>query len=148
MAKTMRKVRVGSVVRTKMDKTAVVEMVWKQRHRLYHKQVRRVARFYVHDPQNDCRIGDLVRIQETRPISNTKHWRILEILERRQVADVRPIESERDAEVLTTAEDDVEMDDGDSMDEQQEPVDSIDDEPEAALEEGPADSNEEQDTER
>ncbi len=148
MAKTMRKVRVGSVVRTKMDKTAVVEMVWKQRHRLYHKQVRRVARFYVHDPQNDCRIGDLVRIQETRPISNTKHWRILEILERRQVADVRPIELESDAEVLTTAEDDVEMDDGDSMDEQQEPVDSIDDEPEAALEEGPADSNEEQDTER
>lgn len=144
----MRKVRVGSVVRTKMDKTAVVEMVWKQRHRLYHKQVRRVARFYVHDPQNDCRIGDLVRIQETRPISNTKHWRILEILERRQVADVRPIELESDPEVLTTAEDDVEMDDGDSVDEQQEPVDSIDDEPEAALEEGPADSNEGQDTER
>ncbi len=92
-----RKVRTGSVVRVKQDKTAIVEMVWKQRHRLYHKQVRRVARFYVHDPENRCRIGDLVRIEETRPISKTKHWRLLEILERRQVAEVRPIELEGDA---------------------------------------------------
>ena len=92
-----RKVRVGSVVRVKQDKTAIVEMVWKQRHRLYHKQVRRVARFYVHDPQNQCRVGDVVRIEETRPISKTKHWRLLEILERRQVAEVRPIELEGDA---------------------------------------------------
>ena len=92
-----RKVRTGSVVRVKQDKTAIVEMVWKQRHRLYHKQVRRVARFYVHDPENQCRIGDLVRIEETRPISKTKHWRLLEILDRRQVAEVRPIELEGDA---------------------------------------------------
>ena len=92
-----RKVRTGSVVRVKQDKTAIVEMVWKQRHRLYHKQVRRLTRFYVHDPENQCRIGDLVRIEETRPISKTKHWRLLEILERRQVAEVRPIELEGDA---------------------------------------------------
>ena len=99
-----RKVRTGSVVRVKQDKTAIVEMVWKQRHRLYHKQVRRVAKFYVHDPENQCRIGDLVRIEETRPISKTKHWRLLEILDRRQVADVRPIELEEDAaEGLATA---------------------------------------------
>lgn len=96
-ARARRKVRTGSVVRVKQDKTAVVEMVWKQRHRLYHKQVRRVARFYVHDPENQCRLGDLVRIEETRPISKTKHWRLLEILERRQVAEVRPIELEGDA---------------------------------------------------
>ena len=92
-----RKVRTGSVVRVKQDKTAIVEMAWKQRHRLYHKQVRRLARFYVHDHENQCRIGDLVRIEETRPISKTKHWRLLEILERRQVAEVRPIELEGDA---------------------------------------------------
>ena len=92
-----RKVRTGSVVRVKQEKTAVVEMVWKQRHRIYHKQVRCVARFYVHDPENRCQVGDLVRIEETRPISKTKHWRLLEILERRQVADVRPIELESDA---------------------------------------------------
>ena len=96
-ARARRKVRTGSVVRVKQDKTAVVEMVWKQRHRLYHKQVRRVARFYVHDPENQCQLGDVVRIEETRPISKTKHWRLLEILERRQVAEVRPIELEGDA---------------------------------------------------
>ena len=96
MAKQMRKVRVGSVVGTRMDRTAVVEMVWKQRHRVYRKQMRRVARFYIHDPENQCRVGDTVRIQETRPISKTKHWRLLEILQRRQVAEVRPIELEAD----------------------------------------------------
>ncbi len=99
MAKSMRKVRVGSVVRTGMDKTAVVENVWKQRHRLYGKQVRRVARFRVHDPLNQCQLGDVVRIEETRPISKTKHWRILEIIQSRRVADVRPIELESDAEI-------------------------------------------------
>jgi len=96
VVKAMRKVRTGSVVRTKQDKTAIVEMVWKQRHRLYHKQVRRVARFYVHDPDNQCQLGDLVRIEETRQISKTKHWRLLEILESRQVAEIRPIELEAD----------------------------------------------------
>ena len=100
MAKSMRKVRVGSVVRTGMEKTAVVESVWKQRHRLYRKQMRRVARYRVHDPLNQCQVGDLVRIEETRPISKTKHWRILEIMLRRQVADVQPIELEADAEIV------------------------------------------------
>ena len=100
MARSMRKVRTGSVVRTSMHKTAVVETVWKQRHRLYRKQVRRVARYRVHDPLEQCRLGDLVRIEETRPISKTKHWRVLEILQRRQVADVSPIELEADAEII------------------------------------------------
>ena len=102
MAITMRKVRVGSVVATRMDKTAVVELVWKQRHRVYRKQMRRVTRFYVHDPDNQCRIGDTVRIQETRPISRTKHWRLLDIMARREVADVRPIDLE-DSSLLRTA---------------------------------------------
>ena len=83
-----------------MDRTAVVEMVWKQRHRIYRKQMRRVARFYIHDPENECRVGDTVRIQETRPISKTKHWRLLEILQRRQIAEVRPIELETDIETV------------------------------------------------
>ncbi|MQG32117.1 MAG: 30S ribosomal protein S17, partial [SAR202 cluster bacterium] len=92
----MRKVRVGAVVRTNQDKTAIVEMVWKQRHRLYRKQMRRVARFYVHDPENQCRLGDTVRIEETRRISKNKHWRLMEILERKQIAEVRPIDLETD----------------------------------------------------
>lgn len=104
MAKAMRKVRVGSVVSTRMEKTAVVEMVWKQRHRIYRKQMRRVTRFYVHDPDGQCRIGDTVRIQETRPISRTKHWRLLEIMNRREVADVRAIELEGDAVIEPAAE--------------------------------------------
>lgn len=119
MAKTMRKVRVGSVVSTRMDKTAVVELVWKQRHRVYRKQMRRVTRFYVHDPEGQCRIGDTVRIQETRPISRTKHWRLLEILSRRAVADVRAIELEGDAviEPAADAEDDDAMTVDDIVDE-------------------------------
>jgi small subunit ribosomal protein S17 len=92
----MRKVRVGAVVRTNQDKTAIVEMVWKQRHRLYRKQMRRIARFYVHDPENQCRLGDTVRIEETRRISKNKHWRLMAILERKEVADVRPIDLETD----------------------------------------------------
>ena len=105
MAITMRKVRVGSVVATRMDKTAVVELVWKQRHRVYRKQMRRVTRFYVHDPDNQCRIGDTVRIQETRPISRTKHWRLLDIMARREVADVRPIDLEDSSLLRTSAVD-------------------------------------------
>lgn len=104
MAKVMRKVRVGSVVGTRMDKTAVVELVWKQRHRVYRKQMRRVTRFYVHDPEEQCQIGDMVRIQETRPISRTKHWRLLNILSRREVVDIRPIELEGDS-IIETSED-------------------------------------------
>ena len=96
MARSMRKVRVGAVVRTNQDKTAIVEMVWKQRHRIYRKQMRRVARFYVHDEENQCRLGDTVRIEETRRISKNKHWRLMEILERKQVADVSPMELETD----------------------------------------------------
>ena len=107
MAKVMRKVRTGQVVRTKMNKTAVVQIVWKQRHRLYRKQVRRVARFYVHDPLSLCRQGDTVRIEETRPISKLKHWRLLEIMERRQVAEVRPIELEADAELANAGGEEV-----------------------------------------
>ncbi len=130
----MRKVRTGHVVRTRMDKTAVVEMVWKQRHRLYRKQVRRVARFYVHDPLSLCRMGDTVRIEETRPISKTKHWRLLEVLERRQVAEVRPIELEADAELPAAEEDEVM-----GLEAEEESLDSED--------EGPSTDDEEEDGE-
>ena len=106
MAKSMRKVRTGSVVRVGMDRTAVVEMVWKQRNRLYRKQVRRLTRFMVHDPENRCQLGDTVRIEETRPISKTKHWRLMDILGRRQVAEVQPMELEADAEVFTEEDED------------------------------------------
>lgn len=114
----MRKVRTGSVVRVSMDRTAVVEMVWKQRNRLYRKQVRRLARFMVHDPENRCLVGDTVRIEETRPISKSKHWRLLEILSRREVADVRPIDLEADA-VMEKAASEQPVDQAEEEDEEQ-----------------------------
>lgn len=102
MAKAMRKVRTGSVVSTKMDQTAVVHVPWKQRHPLYGKQVGRISRFYVHDRGNQCQAGDLVRIEETRPISRTKRWRLLEIVQRHQLPEVRPIELEAELEISPT----------------------------------------------
>jgi small subunit ribosomal protein S17 len=104
MAKQMRKVRTGEVVSTTMDKTAVVELVWKIRHPIYRKQMRRVTKLYLHDPEQQCKVGDLVKIQETRPISKTKHWRLLEILQRRQIADVQAIELEREITPMMTGE--------------------------------------------
>ena len=104
MAKQMRKVRTGEVVSTTMDKTAVVALVWKIRHPIYRKQMRRVTKLYLHDPDQQCRVGDLVKIQETRPISKTKHWRLLEILQRRQIAEVQAIELEREITPMMTGE--------------------------------------------
>ena len=92
MAKERRKLRVGRVISTKMDKTVVVAVRWQRRHRLYGKSIRHIAKFYAHDKDNRYLIGDLVRIQETRPISLTKHWRVVNLLERREVAEVKPIE--------------------------------------------------------
>ena len=77
-----RKVREGTVVSTKMDKTVVVAVVSAVRHRRYGKTMQRTTRLYAHDEENDAREGDRVRIVETRPMSKNKHRRIAEILER------------------------------------------------------------------
>ena len=77
-----RKVREGLVVSNKMDKTAVVASVDRVRHRRYAKTVQRTARLVVHDEANELNIGDRVRVQETRPMSKNKRWRLVEVLER------------------------------------------------------------------
>jgi small subunit ribosomal protein S17 len=77
-----RKVREGLVVSTAMDKTAVVAVIERVRHPRYVKTVQRTKRLYAHDETNDTRVGDRVRISETRPLSKQKHWRIVEVLER------------------------------------------------------------------
>jgi len=77
-----RKVREGLVVSTAMDKTAVVAVVERVRHRRYAKTVQRTKRFHAHDENNESRVGDRVRVQETRPMSKLKRWRIVEVLER------------------------------------------------------------------
>ncbi len=103
MAKTMRKVRTAYVVNTNMAKTAVVEVSWKQRSPIYGKLVGRVTRFYVHDAESQCKAGDTVRIEEIRPISKLKRWRLLEIVQRQELPDVHPIELEKGLD-LTGAE--------------------------------------------
>ena len=87
-----RKVRVGRVVSDKMDKTVTVVVEWRRPHRLYKKAVRRRTRFKVHDAENRCRVGDLVRIIETRPIARTKRWRVADILASLEIAEIQPVE--------------------------------------------------------
>ena len=77
-----RKVREGIVVSDKMDKTAVVETIDRVRHRRYAKTVQRNKKLHVHDEENALNIGDRVRVQETRPLSKNKRWRLVELLER------------------------------------------------------------------
>jgi small subunit ribosomal protein S17 len=77
-----RKTRVGTVVSSKMDKTAVVAVERKVAHPVYGKQVVRTKKYYAQDDENAAREGDLVRIVETRPLSKTKRWRIVEIVEK------------------------------------------------------------------
>ena len=77
-----RKIRVGVVTSDKMDKTVVVAISSKVRHPLYGKMINHTSKFKVHDEENQCGIGDTVRIMETRPISKDKRWRLLEIVEK------------------------------------------------------------------
>ena len=76
-----RKTRIGEVVSDKMDKTIVVAIKTKVRHPLYGKMVNRTRKFKAHDENNECGIGDTVKIMETRPLSKDKRWRLVEIVE-------------------------------------------------------------------
>jgi len=76
-----RKVREGTVVSSKMDKTVVVAQKRRVQHPLYKRYITLTKRYYVHDDKNECGVGDFVRIMETRPMSKLKRWRLLEIIE-------------------------------------------------------------------
>jgi small subunit ribosomal protein S17 len=82
MERGNRKVRVGRVVSDKMDKTIVVAVETFVTHPLYKKQIRKTTRFKVHDENNECRIGDVVKIMETRPLSKDKNWRLVNVIEK------------------------------------------------------------------
>lgn len=82
MERTDRKVRIGKVVSDKMDKTIVVAVEKKVRHALYGKIVNRTTKFKAHDENNEAKIGDTVKIMETRPLSKEKRWRLVEVVER------------------------------------------------------------------
>jgi small subunit ribosomal protein S17 len=81
-ARNLRKVRVGRVVSDKMDKTITVVVETKAKHPVYAKFINKSTKFTAHDEKNECGIGDLVEIMETRPISKNKRWRLVNILER------------------------------------------------------------------
>ena len=81
-ARGRRKVRMGYVISDKMDKTVIVQVGSSKAHRLYRKTVRQRSKFKVHDEKNECGVGDLVRITETRPLSKEKRWRVVSIVEK------------------------------------------------------------------
>jgi small subunit ribosomal protein S17 len=82
MAESGRKILLGEVVSDRMQKTITVQVERRVRHPIYERVVRRSKKFHAHDEHNQCRIGDVVRIIETRPLSKTKRWRLLEIVRR------------------------------------------------------------------
>lgn len=82
MERKLRKIRVGKVVSDKMDKTIVVAVVDNVEHPLYKKIVKRTYKLKAHDENNECKIGDTVKVMETRPLSKDKRWRLVEVIEK------------------------------------------------------------------
>ena len=82
LERNMRKVRVGVVSSNKMDKTITVKVERKVKHPIYGKFVKKTTSFHAHDEKNECSIGDIVRIMEARPMSKTKRWRLVEVVEK------------------------------------------------------------------
>ena len=82
MERNLRKTRVGIVISDKMDKTIVVSIVDNVKHPLYGKIVKRTVKLKAHDENNECNIGDIVKVMETRPLSKDKRWRLVEIVEK------------------------------------------------------------------
>ena len=80
--RNLRKTRVGKVISDKMDKTIVVAIADNVKHPVYNKIVKRTTKIHVHDENNECRVGDKVEVMETRPLSKTKRWRLVEIIEK------------------------------------------------------------------
>ena len=80
--RNLRKVRQGVVISNKMDKSITVAIKWKEKHPIYGKFVNKTKKYHAHDEKNECGIGDTVKIMETRPLSKTKRWRLVQIIER------------------------------------------------------------------
>ncbi|MDD4514928.1 30S ribosomal protein S17 [Massilibacteroides sp.] len=80
--RNLRKERTGVVFSNKMDKSITVAVKWKEKHPIYGKFVNKTKKYHAHDEKNECQIGDTVKIMETRPLSKTKRWRLVQIIER------------------------------------------------------------------
>ena len=82
LERNLRKIRIGVVSSNRMDKTVTVAVERKVKHPIYGKFVKKTTKFHAHDEKNECSIGDLVKIMETRPLSKTKRWRLVEVVEK------------------------------------------------------------------
>jgi small subunit ribosomal protein S17 len=82
LERNLRKIRIGVVSSNKMNKTVTVAVERKVKHPMYGKFLKKTTRFHAHDEKNECSIGDLVKIMETRPLSKTKRWRLVEVIEK------------------------------------------------------------------
>ena len=89
---TKRKIRFGKVVGDKMDKTVIVAVDTPKRHPLYKKTIRRVVKYYAHDEKKQSKVGDKVKLEETRPTSKLKRWRVVEVVVKGKVAEIKPEE--------------------------------------------------------
>lgn len=87
-----RKTMLGRVISDVMNKTVVVAVDTPKKHPLYHKTIKRIKKYYAHDEKNECKVGDTVRIEETRPLSKMKRWRVREIVIKGKMADIKPSE--------------------------------------------------------
>ena len=87
-----RKNRLGHVISDKMDKTVVVEVETSRRHPISKKVIRKSTKYKAHDVDNECKIGDVVRMEETRPLSRLKRWRVAEIVKKAEAVEIRPEE--------------------------------------------------------
>jgi len=96
--KTGRKTLIGYVVSNKMNKTAVVEVTRSKSHPLYGRVIKRSKKYYAHDEQNTCRVGDVVKIEESRPLSKLKRWNLVEVLRR---AAIVPGETAKSADLAS-----------------------------------------------
>lgn len=93
----------GTVVSDKMDKTIVVSVQRRKKHRFYHKVISVTKQYKAHDEANDCHLGDVVSIIETAPLSKDKHWRVIEVLSRGDVAEIAPDSIGLDIEAVAGA---------------------------------------------
>jgi small subunit ribosomal protein S17 len=89
---TKRKTRIGKVVSDKMNKTVVVTVDTPRQHPIYKKTIRRVVKYYAHDENNTSKTGDTVKLEETRPLSKLKRWRVVEIITKGEIAEIKPEE--------------------------------------------------------
>ena len=104
--KSRRQQKVGRVVSNKMDKTIVVVVESLKKHRIYKRTYKQTKRFYVHDEENTCQVGDVVRIEESRPLSKLKRWRLVEVVKRGSgIVPVEEVLAEVDPDLTSTTSD-------------------------------------------